>query len=293
MRKIQIATDSASDISVEDEKAFNIDMFNFTVIMGEKEYTSRVDFDNQKFYELMASYDGLPSTSQCTAFTFQDYYETKFEDGYDDLIIVLINSKGSATYTNAEYAKKMFFEEHPEYVGKKEIYLVDSRGYTGLYGEPVENAAKMVLDGKTAEEIYAYLQEAINKRMIYFGMYTLKYAGKSGRIPSAAAFVGDVLGVKPIMKIWDHTIDTAKKVRGPRFMQAIVDLATADMVPGSAYSLVYGDNPDNLAEMAHLMTERVGYPPTKSYQIGAAIAINAGPKVIGVIFEAKEEAQHL
>ena len=292
MRKIKITTDSASDISIEAEQKLNIGMLNFMVTMNDTNYISRVDFDNKKFYEMLANYDGLPTHSQITPFQFQEYYQSIVEEGYDDLILVLINKEGSATYSNAEYAKILFFEENPDLVGKFEIYLVDSRGYTGMYGEPVEEAAQMIIDGKDAKSIYEYLVEKINKRMIYFGMYTLKYAGKSGRIPSAAAFVGDVLGIKPIMKIWDHKIDTAKKVRGPRFMQSIVDLSCNDMEPGSSYSLVYGDNEENLSEMVIAMTKKLGYGPKKCYQIGAAISINAGPKVIGVIFDAKEEARH-
>lgn len=119
--------------------------------------------------------------------------------------------------------------------------------------------------------------------------YTLKYAGKSGRIPSAAAFVGDKLGIKPIMKIWDHEITTASKCRGDKKLLAkVADLAIKDMEPGAEYQIVYGRNVDKLDEMIEKMTEKVGYGPTESYQIGAAVAANAGPDVIGVIFSVKK-----
>lgn len=54
MRKIQIMTDSASDISYADEKKYNISVIPFSVTLGEKTYTSRVDFDNEQFFSLMA-----------------------------------------------------------------------------------------------------------------------------------------------------------------------------------------------------------------------------------------------
>lgn len=117
-------------------------------------------------------------------------------------------------------AKNEFFEEHPEYAGKGTIQIFDGVGYSGQYGYPVVQAAKMAEEGKTVDEITAYLSDILPKRRIYFGIYGLKYAAKSGRIPSAAALVGDALGVKPIMKIWANEIVTAFKCRGEKKLLA-------------------------------------------------------------------------
>ena len=82
----------------------------------------------------------------------------------------------------------MLIEEHPECEGKIHIYSHDGGSYSAGYGQPAVMAAKMAQEGKSVEEINAYLEESIARRRIYFGIYNLKYAGKSGRIPSAAAF---------------------------------------------------------------------------------------------------------
>ena len=87
-------------------------------------------------------------------------------------------------------------------------------------------------------------------------IYDLKYAGKSGRIPSAAAFVGDKLGIKPIMKIWDHEILTAAKCRGEKKLVAkICHLVLEDMEPGTPYQIIYGDNPLPRDEMTEMMVK--------------------------------------
>ena len=102
-------------------------------------------------------------------------------------------------------------------------------------------AAKMAQEGRSVEEINAYLEESIARRRIYFGIYNLKYAGKSGRIPSAAAFIGDKIGIKPIMKIWDHEITTAGKCRGERKMIlrfAIWQLQIWSQVPSIRLNMV-------------------------------------------------------
>lgn len=292
MEKIRIITDSASDIDYENEKNLDIKILPFQVALGDKSYTSRVDFDNDGFYELMAQYDEIPKTSQITPFEFQELYLEEAKAGYTDIILVLINSHGSATYGNSLMAKDLFFEEHPEYEGKLNIYNIDGKGYSALYGAPVVNAARMIKEGSAAADIAAYLKESIDTRRIYFGMYTLRYAGKSGRIPSAAAFVGDRLNLKPIMKISDNEITTGAKVRGEsKLIPKIVDMCLADMKPGTLYEVIYGSDTHAKEEIEAMMREKVGYGPAGYYQIGAAIAANAGPKTVGLCFDLKDACQ--
>lgn len=287
MSKLKIITDSASDITFAEEAAYAIRVIPFPIALGGKSYLSRVDFDNQGFYALMNQYpDDLPTTSQVTPFQFQEIIEEEVEQGHSELIFLLINSQGSATYSNAVLARDTYFDEHPEQVGQVKISVLDSRGYSSLYGYLVVEAAKMAQAGESLETVEAYLSQALEKRMIYFGIYSLKYAGKSGRIPSAAAFLGDKLGLKPVMKIFDHEITTAAKARGEqRLISSLVELVARDIAPGTPYQLIYGSVVEDLEKLRLAMTQKLGYSPTGVYQIGAAIAANAGPRAVGVSFD--------
>lgn len=285
MSKIRIMTDSASDISYEDERKYGIAVIPFPVTLGGKTYLSRIDFNNEQFFELMAQHDEIPKTSQITTYQFQRIFLEQAQDGVTDLIMVLINSQGSATYDNSVQAIDGFYEEHPEYKGTMNIHSIDSAGYNASYGTPVINAARMVQEGSSAEEIVRYLTDILPRREIYFGIYDLSYAAKSGRIPTAAALVGSALNVKPVMKIFDHSITTAAKCRGERkVIEKIVKLSVADMEPGSPYDVMYGSDPACLEEIRDAMVQQVGYEPTATYQIGAAVAANSGPRVVGVAF---------
>ena len=289
MSNIHIITDSASDISSADEQKYGITILPFQVVLGDKSYTSRIDFDNEGFYELMNQYDEIPKTAQITPFEFQELYLKEAKAGTTDLILVLINSQGSATYGNSLMAIEQFFDEYPEYRGTIRIHSFDGIGYSSLYGSPVVQAARMQKDGASADEICTYLAEILPRRQIYFGMYNLKYAGKSGRIPSAAAFLGDRLNLKPIMKIFANEIVTAAKCRGERLLiSRIVDMAVDDMEPGSPYEIIYGSDPACMEEAVRLMSQQTGYGPADLYQIGAAIAANAGPRIIGISFTHKK-----
>lgn len=261
MSKIQIMTDSASDISYEDERRYAISVIPFPITIGNKTYISRVDFDNEEFYSLMAQYDEIPKTAQITPFQFIDIYLREAQAGVNDLILVLINSKGSSTYDNSIQAIDMFFEEYPQYRDVLKIHCFDGIGYNALYGSPVVNAARMQEEGASVEEILQYLTDILPRRQIYFGIYDLKYAAKSGRIPTAAAFVGTALNLKPVMKICDNAITTAAKCRGERkLVEKVAEMSISDMETGTPYELIYGNDYACLEELRKLMVQQSELP---------------------------------
>ncbi|MGN1134102.1 MAG: DegV family protein, partial [Oscillospiraceae bacterium] len=271
MAKIKIMTDSASDISYELEKENDILIVPFKVVIGGESYVSRVDFDNEKFYKLMDENDDIPLTSQITVTEYMDIFENLYNEGYTDVINVTINSNGSATCGNSKMAAEQFIEEHPDAKGKFRVYTIDGRSYTGGYGYAVIQAAQKAKKGTPAEEIVNYVTDWVNNCRIYFAPYSLKYAKKSGRIPSAAAFAGELMGLRPIMKMSDGAITTVGKVRGDKAINPkIIDFTLKDMIPQTPYSIVYGNDKAVADELAAAMTKKLGYPPAEYFQIGAA-----------------------
>ena len=285
MSKIVLMTDSASDISVENENKYGIKIICFQHAFGDKTYVSRVDFDNNQYYDMLESFGGIPATSQVTPFQFQDIYEEEFRNGCTDLIYVSINSKGSATHNNAVMASQLFYDECPEAEGVMRIHVIDGRGYTGGYGYAVVEGAKMLQNGASCQEVVQYITDWCNHCEIYFAMSTLKYAAKSGRINGAAAFLGNALGIKPLMHIEDGEINNVAKIRGERnIVKTVVEHTVKAMKPNSPYCVVVGANLDTAKEVEEAMKAKVGYGAADIYQIGAEIAANAGPSVAGVIY---------
>lgn len=290
MSKIKIMTDSASDISSADEQKYSIEVIPFPITLGDKTYISRVDFDNEQFFDLMAQYDEIPKTAQITPFQFQEIYLRQAQEGVTDLIMVLINSKGSSTYNNSVLAIDMFYDEYPQYRDVLHIHSFDGMGYNALYGALVVHAAQMCADGASLESILGYLEDILPRREIYFGIYDLKYVAKSGRIPTAAAFVGTALNLKPVMRIFDQSITTAAKCRGERkLVEKVAQMSIEDMESGAPYEIVYGNDAGCLEELRRLMVLKLGYEPSAVYQIGAAVAANSGPRVVGVSFTIKSK----
>ncbi len=286
MKKYKICIDAAGDIPRNLQKRYNIDVLPIPVTMGDQTYMSGTELTNEEFYEHLEKYDGIPVTSQITPYAFEEYFEKEFQLGTEELIVLLINSKGSATFNNAVATKASFFADHPEAAEKMRIHFFDGASYSGGYGYAAILAAQKLEMGMPVDEVLNLIDNQLKKQRVYFGLYHLKYAGKSGRIPSAAVFVGEALGIKPIMQIWDHKITTVSKARGDKkLIREIVKMTEDDMEPNTPYCVVYGSDLSARDELCEEMTKKIGYPPVYQFQIGAAIAINAGPRVAGVVFE--------
>lgn len=285
MAKVVLMTDSACDISFENEQKYGIKILCFRYAFGDRSYTSRVDFTNEQYYQMLDAFPGVPTTSQITPFEFQDVYEAEYHAETTDLIYVSMNARGSSTNSNAIMAREMFYDDFPDAREKMRIHIIDSGLYTGAYGYAVVEAAKMLQNGCSVEEVIAFIEDWCAHCEVYFCMYTLKYAAKSGRINGAAAFLGNALGLKPLMHVRFGGINDAAKVRGEKHVvKTILSHTVKAMKPGTPYCIAYGSDRSLVEQMETAMIEAVGYPPVDYYQIGAEISANTGPKAVGVIF---------
>ena len=114
MEKIRIMTDSACDISPEQEKEHDIKIMCFPITLGDKGFMERIDLTNEQFYEMIEASEELPKTAQVTVPRFEEAYKEVMDEGYTDLIYVSIASKGSNTNASAHMARDNFYEEYPE-----------------------------------------------------------------------------------------------------------------------------------------------------------------------------------
>lgn len=288
-QKIKIVTDSACDITKEDEERYGIEILSFPVTVDGKGYMERVDFTNEEFYDILSTCQAIPATSQVTHIRFEELFERVYKEGYSDLIYVSINSTGSSTYENSIMAKNTFYEQYPDAKDTFCIHLVDSKTYTIAYGYPIIQAAVKAAKGMSAVDIVAYLEDWFDSVEIYFAPYTLEFVKKSGRVSCAAAFVGELIGLRPIISIIDGKTEIVEKVRGDKnIIPALLRHAEKHMVPKTEYCLVGGALPDRFEELKKETADRFKYDAAYSVPVGAAIAINAGPKVVGIIVKGQK-----
>ena len=285
MARIKFTTDSAADIPVSLREELDIQVLPFPIAMGDREYNDGFDFTPQEFYDMLLSAPQIPTHAQLNPYVFTEVFEAAWEAGYTDLIHTSINSKGSATCANAYQARGEFYKDHPEARETFHIHIIDALNYTMGYGWAVVQGARMAADGSQSQEIVDFIQDWVDHVRVIFSPLDLRFAKKSGRISAAAAFVGEALGLKPVMTFTDGESKILAKVRGEKaVVSRLVELCKAERRAGTPYLMILGNNVEQSDRLLDLCRLELGEQPALCYHIGGVIAINAGPKLIGLVY---------
>ena len=285
MAHIKFTTDSAADIPAALREELNIQVLPFPIAMGDREYADGFDFTPQEFYDMLLAAPAIPTHAQLNPYVFTEVFEAAWKEGYTDLIHTSINSKGSATCSNAFQARGDFYRDHPEAEETFHIHIIDALNYTMSYGWPVAQGARMAAGGGQPQEIVDFIQDWVDHVRVIFAPLDLRFAKKSGRVSAAAAFVGEALGLKPVMTFTDGESKILAKVRGEKaVVSKLAELCRAGRAPGTPYLMVLGNNTEQSEKLLEACRSELGEEPALSYHIGGVIAINAGPNLIGLVY---------
>lgn len=285
MEKIKIATDSTADIPKSFCEELNISVLPLTVLAGEKEYRDGVDITPAEFYKIIDASKQLPVSSQVASVLYSELFEETWKAGYTDLIQVTLNSKGSGTYQSAVLSRELFYEEHPEAKGKLAIHIIDSKTYSMAYGIGVIEGAQLVQTGASVREVIAHMEDWLEHTRPVFVPLNLRCVKKSGRISPAAAFVGDAIGLKPLITFEDGEAKIIDKARGERkALSALMERCRKERRPGTNYAIVYGSNAEALDHLKEACAQIMDRPPIAEYPVGCVISINTGPNMIGILY---------
>ncbi|TCL42618.1 DegV family protein [Harryflintia acetispora] len=292
MSKIKLITDTTSDIPSALAKELGIEIKNIPIAIDGTGYLEGVDFSNEEFYERLLAAKEIPATSRINCAEYLESFTRAAAEGYTDLICVTINGKGSGTLESAHLAREQFLRDEPVLAAGMKITIIDSKSYSLGYGYPVMEAAKMIAAGEAPGEIIAYIQDWADSAEIFLACYTLDFAKKSGRISSAAAFVGELLGLRPIIHMVDGGNNVLEKVRGDKnVVPRVCALCQKAIAAGGEYIIVRGMLDEPAEELSALLEEKLGYPPKGVYTIGASVSINAGPRIIAVVVRGQKRPQ--
>lgn len=288
MSKIMILTDSCCDLPKETIEELGITVLPFEITFCGETFHEIFDKSTQEFYDMMLKSDEIPKHSQLSPLTFEETYTKLYNEGYTDVISVSINSEGSGTFNNSIIGKNDFYEKNPD--AKMRIFNIDSRCYTVFYGYPIMEAVKKIRKGAEAEDIVAYLEDWFNICAIYAVPYSLKYARKSGRISAAAAFAGELLGLKPIIEFADNKTTTVEKIRGEKsIVPKLADCAEKRMTPQTPYLIIHGRDDTLAKELEKEMVKRTGRKAEMFANIGAVVASNIGADLVAVLVRRKNK----
>jgi len=285
MAKIKIITDSACDIDLSIAEKNDVTILPFTITADGKEYKESYDFTKYDFYKMLPTFNDFPTTSQITPYVFLDVMKREHKNGVEDLIIFTINKSASATFLSAIGAKKQFFIENPSARDEMNIHIVDTNTYSDGYGFPILRAAEMIKAGEGLSEILSYLEDWFSRFELYFTVFDLKYAKKSGRIGTAAAIAGELLGIKPIISLTAGPSKTYSKVRGQaKALEGLLNIAAERMTNEKKYIILTANNENDEAEFEKMVIKEFKLKPMAKSKIGTAVAVNTGLEIVGIGF---------
>ena len=284
MSKIAILTDSSCDIPQELAEKYGIDIMSFHITLDDVDYLERVSCTSEEFYDLMRKAKGVPSTAALTPIQFCEKYCEYVDAGCTDVIHVTINSGGSSTYNNAMMAKNMLREERPEHQMK--IHLVDSHTYSMVFGWYVCEMARKLRNGAELRHVVDEFNDKMNRAEIILGPYSLKQMKKSGRISAAAAFAGELLGLRPIISMVSGKTSVVNKVRGDdKVVPAMVE-ACKKRVEGLddvEYLLGY-TGIEQIEGLKKACRKAFGHDPVNIFLLGGVVSANTGPDTLAIVF---------
>lgn len=188
MQKIVVVTDSSSGITQAEAKDLGVVVVPIPFTINDQEYLEDISITQPEFFKLLGQ-DANVSTSQPAKYYLEELW-TKLLQEYEHIIYLPISSGLSASCANAIECAKQF---------NGRVSVIDNLRISATLKISVLEAAKMVAAGKTVAEITDYLEKTKHKFSIYIALSTLKYLRKGGRIAPAAAMLGDVLHIKPIL----------------------------------------------------------------------------------------------
>lgn len=286
MSKTVLLTDSACDLSPALEEQYHIDILPFHITVDGEGYTERQDFTCEEYYEMLGRCKEIPKTSQITSLRFLEQFLRYDNEGVDNVICVTINSAGSNTYNAARMARSQFAEERPD--SRMHIYVIDSHTYSMTYGYPLVQAAKKLAGGADVKTVLEYLEGVFARTEIVLAMYTLRFAKKSGRISAAAAFAGELLGLRPIISLIDGMTKVEDKVRGDAAVPAAMIKQVRkrmDYPDGDVHYMLGCTDIPNVKELEKLCRKEFGRGPDAVFKLGAAVASNTGPDAMAIVYQ--------
>lgn len=207
----KVLTDSTANLTPDLLAEYDIEAIPFTYTMNGEERLGcdPINFDGKAFYEAMEA--GVEvNTSQIPPQRFREAMIPYLEEGRD-VVMVSVSSGVSGSCNSARIASEELREEYPD----RQIYVVDTLGAALGDGLMALMAVDLARAGKSAEEAFEILNEERRRMFNVFTVDNLKYLRRTGRLSGAAAVVGTLLHIKPILKgDQDGKIVSFEKVRG-------------------------------------------------------------------------------
>lgn len=275
---MRIITDSASALTAEELQRYDVTLVPLHILFGEDSYLDGVTLTEEVFWSRLTSGEN-PKTSQPTPDTFLSIFEEAKAKG-EDVVCILLSSNLSGTVQSATLAASMADYDR--------IYIVDSLAASGVLKRMVTYACELRDEGRlTAAEVADAVRALRSRMRLYLCMDTLEYLARGGRIPKAAASLGKLVQLKPIVNLSDDgkVAMSGKAMGRHRASEMMLKVFTGfKLDPAFKAFPIYSDKPENCYAFAKKLTQ-AGIPcdTEDAASLSSTISAHIGPGAFGAV----------
>ncbi len=201
MARVGIVTDNSCGLSAEEAQKLGVKMVYIPFLINGEEYSEDKNLTPELFYEKLNSSASV-STSQPNQEGIKEIWSEALKE-YDEIVYLPLSSGLSSTYQSSEFSSL-------EYGGK--VQVVNNKRVSVTLKISILEAIELANQGKSALEIKHILENNALNASIYIMVPTLKYLKKGGRVTAAAAAIGQLLSIKPVLQIQGDKLDAYAKV---------------------------------------------------------------------------------
>lgn len=205
MKSIGIITDSHSGITQEEAKQLGIWVLPMPFYIDGECYLEGINLTREEFFEKLEGGSAI-ATSQPSPADVCDVWDWALKE-FEKVLYLPLSSGLSGSCETA-----MALARDEQYEGK--ILVVDHGQISTPLHQMVFDTLELIEKGYSAEQIKEILESGKDRMMIYIGVETLEYLKRGGRVTPAAAAIGSVLNIKPVLKLETGKLDSFKKCRG-------------------------------------------------------------------------------
>lgn len=272
---IKLIVDSGSDYTQEEAKRLNYEFIPLSVTFGNTTYLDGIDLDHNRFYELLDRTSEFPKSASPAPQYFHEAFTNVQNEKKIGLYIALAGGVSSTYQTG-----KMVSEEYSN------IYVIDSESVSVGVRVLIEEASKLVKDGKDINYIVDYIERYKKRMTIWAYLGTLDYLKKGGRISTLSGVIGSALDIRPIVQIKSGKVELIDKNRGKKkSLKALSKLIQKKNLKVENMYVGYSGVSDKY--MREFIEEndflKNGYK-REIYQLGPTIGSYGGSEVIGIVF---------
>ena len=278
---IKIITDSTCYLPDEYIDKYQISIASLNVLLNGKSYRE-TDLNNDWFYKEMSKSPTIPTSSQPSIDELYKVIECQVKKGHD-VIGIFLSSDMSGTFSTSLLVKDMILENYPD----ANIVMIDSRSNCMQAGFVVLSAAKAVDENKSLDEVLFIIKNVIENSKFIFVPDSLEYLKKGGRIGSAAALLGSLLQIKPILTVDDGKTTVFTKVRTKKkainkIIDTVLDQNSKSPIKGVVVHHINCKTEGQ--DLANKLKASLGLDNIKVQSIGPIIGLHVGPGSIGVAY---------